>query len=370
MTEKWRRSTVLRAVLAAGLLAGILGAAPAAADAEPGVPTAVSDGPVTAGISSAEAKTLSDRLGTTRTAGVWFNREQHRLVIGVTDQAAAQEVRAAGGLAEVVTYDLAYLDSIKAKLDTGIKASGVGWGVDTPANQVSVRADETVDSAEYTQLQELIAPYGEAARLERVAGTMTAHASVNGGDYIQARSAGHSCSLGFNVRKKGDPDDKYFLTAGHCTKPTNADGRRDWLNSSNVYIGYTTGAYYPGNDFGVVRHYNADVTKYGNVHAGGGVQDITHSRDAHPYEDVCSTGYRSGYACGMVRQTNQSVRYTDGSTLHGMSIAQICRNDGDSGGPVFWGEAAVGIHSGSGGQCMAYFQPVNEALAWYGMEVY
>ncbi|MDH2389800.1 S1 family peptidase [Streptomyces sp. HNM0663] len=343
--------------------------APSTAQARPGDRASSRDVPVAAGLSGKKALELVGRLGASRTGGVYLDRRQNRLVVAVTDEAAAEEVRDAGALPKIVKYDTAYLEKIKEKLDVVINTPGTSWGVDEPENQVIVRADTTVSTADYSTLEALIEPYGDAARIERLAGELRPSASINGGDYVVAYGI-ISCSLGFNVRKKADPNDKYFLTAGHCTKPTHYEGGRDWHKSDGTYIGYTKGAFYPENDFGLVRHYNASVTKYGNVETSGGVQDITHSRDSYVYEYVCSTGYKSGYSCGLLKQKNQTANYGDGK-VYGLDIADICRIPGDSGGPLFRGDAALGLTSGYvKGTCMSYFQPVNEALAWYGMEVY
>ncbi|WP_369122452.1 trypsin-like serine protease [Micromonospora deserti] len=52
----------------------------------------------------------------------------------------------------------------------------------------------------------------------------------------------------------------------------------------------------------------------------------------------------------------------------------ICTLGGDSGGSLHHNGAALGLLSGGtpdyATPCRSYHQPVNEALAWYGMEVY
>ncbi len=58
--------------------------------------------PVTAGISGRSARALAESLGSNRTGGV-FITGSGRMVVAVTDQAAAQVVRDAGGVAQVAT---------------------------------------------------------------------------------------------------------------------------------------------------------------------------------------------------------------------------------------------------------------------------
>ncbi|MEU3862588.1 hypothetical protein AB0F03_35600 [Streptomyces sp. NPDC028722] len=57
----------------------------------------------------AKAVAIADRLGNKRTAGVYYRDE--RLVVAVTDQAAAETVRSAGAVAEVVPHSTAELNS-------------------------------------------------------------------------------------------------------------------------------------------------------------------------------------------------------------------------------------------------------------------
>ncbi|WP_405848043.1 S1 family peptidase [Streptomyces sp. NBC_01518] len=247
-------------------------------------------------------------------------------------------------------YDTAHLDSIKQKLDDTFRTPGTMWGVDVLANQVIIHADSTVSDADFTALSEFIAPYGDAARLVRIAGESTeASSPINGGDYIQNGTV--ACSYGFTVRSKANPEYKSILTAGHCT----IAGGNDWTKSDGTYIGYTTG------------HYYSD----GNVEAQNGeAQDITYSRDSWLGEGVCASGFHSTYGCGTVDFKNQTITYTDGHQVTGMDVASICRAGGDSGGPLFDLDAALGILSGSNDSgCLSAYQPVNEALAWYGVEV-
>jgi hypothetical protein len=323
---------------------------------------------VAGGPSGDATQKLADRLGRSHTAGIYLDRAKNRFVVTVTDEKTAEAVKDAGAIPRRVTYDTAHLDGIKKKLDATFKTPGTMWGVDVPANQVVVRADSTVSEKDFAALEKFAAPYGKAARVVRIKGETTrASGAINGGDYIENGVV--SCSYGFTVRKKTDSNYKAFLTAGHCTNTSGTD----WRKSDGTYIGYTIGHNVAnGNDFGLVRAYNSSVTYYGNVEAKDGVsQDIYYSRDSKIYETVCASGYRSGYACGMVGLKNQTVNYSDGMTVTGMDMVNICRNHGDSGGPLFAGDAALGLMSGfNTSSCYSYYQPVNEALAWYGMEVF
>ncbi|MEV0177978.1 S1 family peptidase [Streptomyces sp. NPDC050625] len=328
----------------------------------------VHDVTVAGGPSGGAAQKLADRLGRSHTAGVYLDRVQRRFVVTVTDAKTAAAVEEAGAIPRRVTYGTAQLESIKNGLDRRFRTPGTMWGVDVPTNQVVVRADSTVGRRDVAALKRYLAPFGEAAKVIRVSGrTERTAGAINGGDYIENGVV--SCSYGFTVRKKSDPNYKAILTAGHCTNTSGTD----WRKSDGTYIGYTTGHNVAsGNDFGLIRAYNGSVTYYGNVEAkDGAAQDISYSRDSRLYETACASGYRSKYDCNLIGMKNQTINYTDGMTVTGMDVAAICRNHGDSGGPLFAGDAALGLLSGSNDSaCYSYYQPVNEALAWYGMEVF
>jgi streptogrisin D len=67
----------------------------------------------------------------------------------------------------------------------------------------------------------------------------------------------------------------------------------------------------------------------------------------------------------------ERARHNATAQITGMDVANICRGPGDSGGPLFDLDAALGVLSGkNNSEWYNYYQPVNEALAWYGVEVF
>jgi len=346
------------AVLATG---GLLLSSPARA--EPNAPAPAHDVQVAGGISGVAATALTDRLGKTRTGGTYLDRESQRLVVTVTDEAAAQAVREAGGIARQVQFSTAHLDSVTATLNTSVSLPGSYWGTNPVTNRIEVRVSSAVPDSEYAEVRRLTASFGPAVDVSRFAGKL--QKDLSGGRYIKSDDGGQ-CSSGFNVRAKNNPNSLAFLTAGHCTLGT-ADN--DWRDGNATYLGYDDGNFYPERDHGLIRHNNASVGKPGNVYLHNGeYQNITYSRDAAVNEKICHSGYASGYQCGFVTQTGITVNYGDGN-VYNLVATSYCRSPGDSGGPVFWQEAAIGIHSG-GHDCVGFYQRVNQALAWYGMEVY
>lgn len=324
---------------------------------------AATDIAVSAGLSGVDATALAGRLGRSRTAGVYLDPTRRRMVVTVTDPAAAKAVTDAGGTAKLVTYSAAQLDAVVGELDAVTPIPNTGFGVDVANDEVLIQVGDTVGEADRARLRAVAELHGSAARIVQVGGTM--EPGMAGGETIQART-GKRCTAGFNVRDKSDPNSLFLITAGHCTL-----GTADWLDLGGFYFGYRVGARYPTYDYGLIRHYNASVSKPGNVWVPGGVQNITYSRDSYAGEWVCVNGAVSGYTCNHVLVKHWTVVYSNGDKVKDMDFVSVCRNHGDSGGPMFDGDAALGIMSGfNSSTCQAYYQPINPALAWYGVEVY
>jgi streptogrisin D len=333
------------------------------------------DIPVAAGISGEDALALAEELGDEVAAGVYFDQGAERMVVAVTEPEATDTVIEAGSLVHVVEHSTAELDAIHEAFGAEFDVPDLAWGVDVLNNQVTITAGPLVSAADLAAIEDFAASHGNAVAFETTDSSFVPR--IRGGDKINPRAFADpegNCTLGFNVRDKDNPNSLSFVTAGHCTVPTVEAGNRDWVNSSNVYIGYTTGGFFPGNDFGLVRHNNASIAKPGNVDIDdrGGVLNITHSRDAYVDEIVCANGMSSAYNCGWVLSRNVSINYSGYGTVHGLTRTNVCTIGGDSGGPLIHGEAALGLLSGgpSNDNCDSYYQPVNEALAWYGVEVY
>jgi streptogrisin D len=362
-TRSWRRVAVI--TVAAGVVAAALNVPSTPAGAQP------------AGISAAATDSLVERLGADRTAGTWLDPTSGRMVIAVTDTDAQKAVVSAGGVAKLVAYSDAELETIKAEVRTTADFAGVAWGVEAESNRVTIEADNTVTAANYERLTDLAKQHPDAVRVQRINAQLKPF--IQGGRFITPNkgSVYGSCSVGFNVRKKDNPNSLYILTAGHCTKM--AVGVRDWFDTNGEYVGYDAGGDYPGNDFGLIKHNNAGLSKPGNVwlDSGGAVRDIVYSRDSRKGEVVCSSGWRTGYLCGTVLQKNWEARYYDWDGdgnldyVWELDRTDLCTLGGDSGGSVFHADAALGLVSGGPeGVCITYAQPVNEALAHYGVEVY
>ncbi|WP_062215032.1 S1 family peptidase [Streptomyces sp. NBRC 109706] len=242
--------------------------------------------------------------------------------------------------------------------------AGTAWLVDHESNTLRVTVDETVSAAEIAKISERAGELSTAITFERAEGKI--QRLLAGGDAIYA-SAGWRCSAGFNVRI-GSAD--YFLTAGHCT-----EGLPGWYTNSSLstYIGPSIDASFPGDDYGLVR-YDSSVPRPGVVNLyNGTTRDITGAANATIGLSVQRSGSTTGLSGGTVTGLNATVNYGGGDIVSGLIQTNVCAEPGDSGGPLFAGNTAIGLTSGGSGNCSiggtTFFQPVVEALNDYGATI-
>ncbi|WP_326696744.1 S1 family peptidase [Streptomyces sp. NBC_01754] len=307
------------------------------------------------------ATTLDKSLGADA-AGSYYDAGTRHLVVNVLDEAAAEQVRQAGGTARVVQNSAADLESARQTLTDQATVPGTSWAVDPVSNKVVVTADGTVGSAAWDKLGAVVDGLGGKAELTRTEGEFKP--LIAGGDAIWG--SGARCSLGFNVVKDGEP---YFLTAGHCT-----DAVTSWSDSqSGSEIGANAGSSFPGNDYGLVK-YTADVAHPSAVDLyNGSTQQITKAGAATVGMTVTRSGSTTQVHDGQVTALNATVNYGNGDIVSGLIQTTVCAEPGDSGGSLFAGDTAIGLTSGGSGDCSSggttFFQPVPEALAAYGAEI-
>ncbi|MFG2057932.1 S1 family peptidase [Micromonospora sp. NPDC048930] len=348
------RSSLRRAaaIAVAGTLVtgSLLGAPAQAAPASPASPDA--------------AAALAAQLGD-RAAGTYADASG-KMVVAVTDAAAARQVRAAGATPKLVTRGADELKAATAELQRSARIPGTAWWTDPVTNQVVISVDSTVTGAKLDQVKAAVARTNGAVRLISEPGVLSTR--INGGQAIYAGGGGR-CSLGFNVRNSAGT--YYFLTAGHCTNIS-----ASWYTNSSLttYIGPRVGTSFPGNDYGIVRYDNTGLSHPGTVYLYNGTsQDITGAGNAYVGQSVKRSGSTTGVHSGSVTATNATVTYAEGS-VYGLIKTTVCAEPGDSGGSLFAGSTALGLTSGGSGNCSSggttYFQPVTEALSVYGVSVY
>ena len=308
-----------------------------------------------------------------QSAGQWFDAATGKLTVAVTSAGAADQARAAGAAAKVVTRSQADLDrtdaAVRALVGKGVP--GVyGWGVDVRGNDVGVNVDRTKKTAETDSFLSRVRDLGV-----RITETATSPRQQSG--TIQTGNpwwpgSESNCSVGFPVTDSGGA--KHFLTAGHCTNDRDqaaygASGQQNKLGTSNV--GGTHSVNAREGDMGVVAVTEAGWNLSASVNTWGQpAVTLTGAAEAMVGDRVCHSGNTSHWQCGEVKYTHKSVDYGGGLVIDDLTWTTACSLGGDSGGGWLLGDKATGLHDGGPSQCvdnpsdgdMSLFQPVIEAL--------
>ncbi|MFD9053580.1 S1 family peptidase [Streptomyces zaomyceticus] len=264
--------------------------------------------------------------------------------------------------------------ALLAETSSAIRRSdvpGTAWSIDKSTGKVIVRVDSTVTAAGITKIKKAAGAHADAVDIKYFKGKLSR--LLNGGQAIRAGvSSGTAiCSLGFNVRRGTE---RFALTAGHCTK-----GTTNWYGDPAMTnkIGTTAHTEFPTNDWGVIR-YDSDSAAhaYGQVYLYKLIEfrDISSAGNAKLGQEILQSGQTTGLRRGVVTGLDVTANYGNGEIVSGLVQTTACGEPGDSGGPVFAGNTALGLVSGGIGDCnnggVTIYQPVTEVLSRHGMEVY
>ncbi|MER6274240.1 S1 family peptidase [Streptomyces sp900105755] len=250
---------------------------------------------------------------------------------------------------------------LKAVNSSVLKADvpGTAWAVDSKTNRVVVTVDSTVSNAEIAKIKRQAGVNSGALTIKHTPGTFKK--LITGGDAIYGGS--YRCSLGFNVHSGST---YYFLTAGHCGQVAST-----WYSNSGhtTVLGTNVSYSFPTNDFALVKYTNSSIAHPSAV----GSQTISSAATPSVGTTVYRRGSTTGTHSGRVTALNATVNYGSGDVVYGMIQTTVCAEGGDSGGPLYGGSVAYGLTSGGSGDCTSggttFFQPVTEALSYYGVSV-
>jgi streptogrisin D len=353
MNQITKRRMIIAGAGVAALVAGSLTwSASASQEAAPSLKTLSN-----ASASKLASKITSDVKGH---AGSFYDAKAKKLVVNVTDDAAAKRVEAAGAEAKVVKHTMAQLNSVKDSL-TKMDVVGTSRAVDVKTNKVVLTADKTVKGEKLAALKKQVKAQGGMVEMKRSAGKFTT--KIAGGDAIHGD--GGRCSLGFNVTLDGQPA---FLTAGHCTTAI-----ASWSESEGGPVIAESGqGEFPGADYGIAT-YTGDTEHPSEVNLyDGGTQAIAAAAEAEVGQQVTRSGSTTQVHDGTVNAVDASVTYPEG-TVNGLIQTDVCAEPGDSGGSLFAGDQALGMTSGGSGDCSSggetFFQPVTTALEATGAQL-
>ena len=306
---------------------------------------------------SGTESTLRESLGT-QFGGAWMSK--NTLMVGVTTQAAADTVRAAGATPKLVDQGESELVALKKRLDAASAAATVtGWYVDPASNSVVVVAQPGGTTAAKKLIATGDVP-ADSVRVVTTAGAPKPLAEVQGGDAYFINDE-FRCSVGFSVVGG-------FVTAGHCGVP----GDTTTTGADNEAQGVVKASVFPGTgDFGFVET-NAAQTLLPVVATADGDLPVAGSEEAPIGAAICRTGSTTGTRCGVVEAKNATVNYPEGQVT-GLTQTDVCAEGGDSGGSWLSGDQAQGVTSGGSGDCTVggetFFQPITEILAVDNLEL-
>ncbi|WP_189153298.1 S1 family peptidase [Lentzea pudingi] len=302
----------------------------------------------------------------TALAGSWFDEAKNRLVVAVTDKAAARKVEATGAEAVVVGRSANSMAAHKNRLDalsaTGaVPAAVAGWRPDPRTGTVVVDVEAGKQTAEVASFLDKARQFGSiTVRTEGVQQPQTYAAGTVGGDPYYTGNV--RCSIGFSVHGG-------YVTAGHCGG--NGAAVYGWDRS---FQGNFAGSSFPGNDYAWVRTGGGWWT-VPVVLGWGRVPDalVRGSWEAPVGTSVCRSGSTTQWHCGVIQGRNETVNYQQGA-VYQMVGTSVCAQGGDSGGSFITGDQAQGVTSGGYGNCTSggrtWFQPINEILNVYGLRLH
>jgi hypothetical protein len=339
--------------------------------------------------------------------GLWIGADD-RVKIGVTGTAgiaARTAVHALtgshglDGLTDVVTvrHSAAALDAASEWLDARLERvdQGAEWPLQTAQspsdNAVELRLPERgrLTAAQQRLVVEAKARFGSLLEISRYPGRVTADSAsiqeicdiprcdppLRGG--IRA-VGGQVCTLAFVARGRG-AGNTYVMSAGHCIGSSWSVTQND---GSQRRIGNVAAERFNRDgDAAIIHVENPGVWKprpwvY-----------VAHSRNTswdprYPIRAdgrsvqgmrVCMTGAISATQCGVVLRTNVRVRYRgEDFRVRNLVETNYCSRGGDSGGPVYSGHTAYGIHTAGhreNGRCFGYYQPIRAAENFLNVDV-
>lgn len=312
---------------------------------------------------------LSGSIGD-KFAGGWI--DAGKTYVGVTDQATAEHVKAAGAVPVVMNTSLSKLEAAKQAMDQHLSSAiqardtdttGIAsYFVDVTANKVVV--ESLADSQERAHALAARGNLSEGDYEVRIVKSLpSAAASVIGGDsYVIASKT--RCSYGFAVTGG-------FVSAGHCGNK--GDRVTAGASAGGEYVGDFAGSTFPGKDMSYVKT-ASNVKLVGAINNyNGGTIAVKGSQEAAQGASVCRSGYTTGVKCGTITGKDQTVILDGVNKVYGLSRSSACCDHGDSGGSFYSGSQGQGVTSATNGGCSdggySYFQPLNPILQNYGVSL-
>jgi streptogrisin C len=243
------------------------------------------------------------------------------------------------------------LVQLEARADR-IHAELVAHGYPQVATAISVQ-DATIFAAatrlpgDTRPAEELRAQLSEESQASDISITfadepIAGHTATYGGDKIFNSSTGAFCTSGFTVRQA--PTGTYGVsTAGHCNV-------NKYQQENGVTFDMTLRVEHR-RGWGDMEYHSTDSSAvFAEFYANTGTRrDTLYLESASAIKEnntYCRYGRTSGYICGKVKLVSVDVTFDGYEHRQLVAMHENNGRGGDSGGPWFLGNTAVGIHSG------------------------
>jgi sialidase-1 len=328
---------------------------------------------------------LEDSQGK-RYAGVWFDNESGEFVVPAVAGADRAKIAAVLDAADLrgdfrttpVPSSWDELEAAQKSIDSAllelIEEGLVGTSLDPRINAVVIEQAEGATKSQRAEIQavaaresvEVAVREGEEARLGISTqacqyGASICDAPMRGGVDIVPNGLprGGGCTAGF----KGVGDaygNRFVLTAGHCIVQSGALKWDSFTAAPEVRrdLGHVDAYSFPTHDYAAINASGTywDKSSWPSQVAYWGVNQespISYESSSYMGQWVCHVGQQSGLSCGTVNGMHMTEASEDeaghilGYLVNVTRFTQICTIGGDSGGPVFAGNVALGIYSSS-----------------------
>lgn len=364
---------------------------------------------------------LEDSLGD-RYAGIWFDNQSGEFVVpllpGTGSQAISSELADAdlgGGEFRTARVESSWeeleaaQEKIDAELNALIEEQLVQTSLDPRANAVVVEVAGDAPVTAHSEARRLAARanapvevrVGDAADFGTVLDACTdvfCGTPLRGGVKIYGEAdPSKACTAGFRAIGTSDGG-RYMLTAGHCVQVPGLPATMNWTTKDDLLavhpVGQTQqGWKYPGGDWAKIKangswwdvpSWPAQVVVWGTpiFNENGAIVGKTPTVDSERAITsetssvigtyACHSGIVTGTTCGTVTGIDITHSWAGLAVYNLNELANVCSDHGDSGGPVFTGNTALGMLTGSGDpKCgdTAYYTDITEATDALGVTV-
>jgi hypothetical protein len=323
-----------------------------------------------------------------RYAGVWFDNESGEFVVPTPPDSGRAAVAAVLSGAELegdfrtkaVQSSWEELEAAQRRIDDAlgalIEAGLVGTGLDPKTNAVVIEEAAGASAVQRAEVQAAAASESVKVEVRQSQGqgpgfttqacqvqAAICDAPMRGGVNIVPKGGlrGMGCTAGFKATGNANGN-RFMLTAGHCVAES---GALNWDSFTTAQLetreplGHVDAYSFPTHDYAAinVNGTNWDKTSpWPTIIAYWGINQeypITSESSSYLGEYVCHLGEQSGLSCGAVTGMHLTEPVEDeagnllGYVYNLTRFEHICAIGGDSGGPVFAGNIALGLYTGS-----------------------